>query len=118
MRSLDLSGDAKRQRVAAANRTEAKEVEIAAGEVGSGKTAKITSILLRCVPPIVIDAIEVHNFRLQALRFQHGGKAEDADRGKLAHDASRLLFAHHLTMELVSRGRTDETNFHCCHLLG
>src|SRR6266850_583227 len=117
MRSLDLSGDAKRQRVAAADRTEAKEVKIAAGEVGSGKTAKISFILLRCAPPIVVDAIEVHHFRLQALRFQHGGKAEDADRGKLAHDASCVLFAQHLAMKLVGRGRTDEADFHGCHLL-
>src|SRR5260370_12466177 len=118
MHALDLSRDAKRQRVAAADRTEAKEIKIAAGEVGPGKTAKISFILLRFLPPIVVNAIEVHNFRLQALGFQHGGKAEDADGGKLAHDASCIHFAHGLVIELVGRGRTDEANFHGCHLLG
>ena len=114
MQPLDLSGNAKRQRVAAANRTEAKKVKITAGEVGSGKIAKINFILLRFLPPIVVNAIEVYNFRLQAFCFQHGGKAEDADRGKLAHNASCLHFVHRPVIELVGRGRTDEADSHGC----
>ena len=42
MRSLDLGGDAKRYGVTAANRTEAEKVEVAAGEIISGKAAKIS----------------------------------------------------------------------------
>src|SRR5260370_32199646 len=117
MHSLDLSSDAQRQRVAAANRAEAKEIKIAAGEVGSGKTAKISVMSIRILQPTVVSAIEVHNFGLQALGFQHGGKAQDADRGKLDHDASCLRFAYRPVIELVGRGRTDEADFHGCHLL-
>ena len=75
MRSLDLSGDAKRYRVTAANRTEAEKVEIATGEVISGKAAKISFVSIRILQPTVLNAIQVHHFRLQAFGFQHSGKA-------------------------------------------
>ena len=118
MRLLDLSGDAKRERITAANCTETEEIKIPAGEVISGKTAKISFVSLRILQPTVVDAIKVHNFGLQAPGFQHRSKTQDADRGQLAHDASCFHFAHAPVIELVSRGRADEANFHGCHALG
>src|SRR5438874_1601729 len=71
MRSLDLGGDAQRHRVTAANRAEAEKVRVAVGEVIPGKTAKIgfraVLVSLRFLLPLIVDAIEVHHFRLQAL---------------------------------------------------
>ena len=118
MRALDLSGDAKRQRVAAANRAEAKEVKITTGEVSSGKSAKIGFVPIRIFQPTVVNTIEVHNFRLQALGFQHRGQAQDADRGKLPHDASCVQFSYGPVIELVGRGRTDEADSHGGHFVG
>src|SRR6478672_12286238 len=114
MRSLDLGGDAERHGVTAANRTEAKKNEVAAGEVIPGKTAKIgfSVASIRLLQPIVVNAIQVHDFRLQAFGLKHGGKAQYADRRKLAHDAGRFRFAHNTAIELIGRGRADETNFH------
>src|SRR5216684_4454217 len=111
MRSLDIGGDAQRQRVAAANRTEAEKFEVAAGEVIPGRAAKISFVSIRILPPTVINAIEVHDFRLQAFGLKHGCKAQNADRRKLAHDAGRFHFAHSTAIELIGRGSTDETNF-------
>src|SRR5438477_12057785 len=108
MRPLDLSGDAKRERVAAANRTEAEEIKITGGEVSSGKTAKISFIPVRILRPTVVNAVEVHHFRLQAPGFQHRGEAQDAHGGELAHHASCVGFAHGRVFKLAGRGRTDE----------
>ncbi len=118
VRPLDFAGDAKRYRVAAANRTEAKEVKITTGEIISGKTAKINLVAIRIPQPAVINTVQVDNFRLQTLGFQNGGKAQDADRGKLAHDASRFHFVNGPVIEPVGRRRTDEADFHLCHCLG
>src|SRR6478609_1651012 len=118
MCALDLSGDAQRERVAAANRTEAEKVEVATGEVIPGKAAKIGSSAIRTLQPTIVNAIEVHNFRLQAFGLKHGGKAKDADRRKLAHDPGCFYFAHGPLIELVGCRRTDETNLHDSHLFG
>jgi hypothetical protein len=118
MRSLDLGGDAKRHGVTAANRTEAEKVEVVRGEVIPGKTAKISFISIRILQPTVINAIQVHDFRLQAFGLKHGCKAQNADRRKLAHDASCFRFAHGAAVELIGRGSTDETNFHGWQKLG
>jgi hypothetical protein len=121
MRSLDLSGDAQRYGVTAANGAEAEKVEaikIASGEVRSGKAAKISFIAIRIPEPLIVNAIEVHNFRLQAFGLKHGGKAKDADRRKLAHDPGCFYFAHGPLIELVGCRRTDETNLHGSHLFG
>src|SRR5436305_10311459 len=112
MRSLDLGGDAKRDGVTAANRTEAEEVKIARGEIRSGKAAKIGLISIRVLEPLVVNAIDVHDLRLQAFGFQHGCKAQDADRRKLAHDPGRFHFAHSTAIKLISRGSTDEAKLH------
>src|SRR5205809_4548365 len=117
MRLLDLRGDAKRERVAAANCTETEEIKIPAGQVISGKTAKISFASIRILQPTVVDAIEVHNFGLQAPRFQHRSKAQDADWSQLPHDASCFHFAHAPVIELVGRGRADEANLHGYHAL-
>src|SRR5438445_11748135 len=111
MRSLDLGGDAQRHRVTAANRAEAEKIKIARGEIRSGKAAKIgfraVLVSLRFLLPLIVDAIEVYHFRLQAFGFQHGGKAQDADRRKLAHDAGRFHFSNSTTIKLIGRGSTD-----------
>src|SRR5262249_45817760 len=111
MRSLDLCSDAKSQRITAANSAEAKEIEITASEVSAGKAAKISFVSIRVSQPTVVDTIEVHDLRLEAFCLQHGGKTKDADRSKLAHDASCVPFAHG-AVQLVGRGRTDEADFH------
>src|SRR6476469_4354747 len=103
MRSLDLGGDAKRDGVTAANRTEAKKVEVAAGEVIPGKTAKISYIAMGILQPTVVNAIQVHHFRLQAFGLKHCGKAQDAHRGKLAHDAGRFRFSNGTAIKLIRR---------------
>src|SRR5689334_23247706 len=120
MRPLDRGGDAKRDRVTAANRTEAEKVGVASGKVIAGKAAKIgfSVASIRLLQPIVINAVQVHDFRLQAFGLKHGGKAQYADRGKLAHDAGCFRFAHSTSIELIGRGSTDETNLHDCHLFG
>src|SRR5579859_6318115 len=122
MRSLNFSGDAKRYGVTAANRTEAEKIEIASGEKRPGKAAKVAFRIAlarsRLLQPVVINAIQVYDFRLQAFGLKHGGKTQDADRRKLAHDARCFRFAHGTAIELVGCGRTDETNFHGCHLFG
>jgi hypothetical protein len=121
MRSLDFGGDAKRHGVTAANRTEPKKIKIAGGEVSSGKAAKIgfsVALVSRSLQPTIVDAIEVNHCGLQAFGLKHGGKAQYADRGKLAHDSGRFRFAHNTAIELIGRGSTDETNLHDCHLFG
>jgi hypothetical protein len=115
MCALDLSGDAQRYGVTAANGAEAEKVEaikIASGEVRSGKAAKIGSSAIRTLQPTIVNAIEVDNFRLQAFGLKHGGKAKDADRRKFAHDAGCIRFGHGPVIELVGRGGTDKANFH------
>src|SRR6478736_9439840 len=120
MRPLDFGGDAKRDGVTAANRTEAEKVEVAAGEVVPGKTAKtgFSVASIRLLQPIVINAIQVHHFRLQAFGLKHGGKTQNADRRKLAHDAGRFHFSNGTAIELIGRGSTDETDFHGWHKFG
>src|SRR6266853_824571 len=118
MRTLDLGGDAKRQRIAAANRAEAEKIKVARGEIRSGKAAKIGVISIRTLEPTVVNAIEVHHFRLQAFGLKHGCKAQNANRRKLAHDASCFHFSNSTAIELIGRGRADETNLHDCHLFG
>src|SRR4029077_1143547 len=83
-----------------------------------GKATKISLIAIRILQPTVVDAIEVHHFRLQALRLQYGGKAQNADRRKFAHDTGSFRFAYGTAIELVGCGGTDETNLHDCHLFG
>src|SRR5215471_13525088 len=116
MPSFEFAGNADGQRIAAANSAQAKEIKLPVSEPASGEAAKIRFrspfCLMRRLQPLVVDAIEVHNLRLKALFFQDGGKAEDADRRKLAHDASCIHFAHGPVTQLVGRGRTNETNFH------
>ena len=120
MRSLHLGGDAKRYGITAANRTEAEKVKVARGEVISGKTAKISfsAASIGSLQPTVVDAIKIDDFRLQAFGLKHGGKAQNADRRKLAHNAGRFCFVHGTAIKLVGRGSTDETNLHDCHLFG
>src|SRR5437763_16868025 len=103
MRLLDLRGDAQRERVTAANCTETEEIKISAGEVISGKTAKISFVSIRILQPTVVHAIEVHNFGLQAPGFQHRSKAQYADRSQLPLDACCVRFAHVSVIELVGR---------------
>src|SRR5438270_13229693 len=100
MHPLDLGGDAKGYGVTAANRAEAEKVEVAASEVVSGETAKISFIAIGILQPTVVDAIQVHHVRLQAFSLKHGGKAQYADRRKLAHDAGRFRFAYDAAIEL------------------
>src|SRR5579864_5803896 len=120
MRSLDLGGDAQRQRITAANCAEAEKVKVASGEVIPGKTAKIgfSVASIRLLQPTVVNAIQVHHFGLQAFGFQLGGKAQYADGRKFAHDAGRFRFTHGTAIKLIGRGSADETNLHDCHLFG
>src|SRR5205085_8290018 len=92
--------------------TEAVQIKFAVGEVVSGKPAKIGLLGIWISQPAVVDAIEVHNLRLQASGFQHRGKAQDADRSKLAHYADCFHFLYSSTGELVGCRRTDETDLH------
>src|SRR5262249_20077773 len=114
MQPLDFRGNAKGKRVAAAYRTEAKEIGFGRSKARSGKAAEIAFFPIQMLPTFVIDAIQVDDFRLEALGFQDSGEAQDTDRGKLAHDASRVRFAHR-PVELVGRGRTDQADVHRCH---
>src|SRR5215831_9802457 len=118
MRSLDFRSDAKRKRVTAAYCTEAKEIEFSRDKIGAGKAAKIDFVRIGVLAPFVVDSIQVDNFGFQTVRFQHCGKAQDADGGKLSHDASCIRLAHRRVAQLVGRGRADEADFHRRHLRG
>src|SRR5215471_14734287 len=118
MEALDFSRNPNRKRIAAAYRTKAKEIAFPRGEIRAGKTAKIAFVRILLLPPFIVDAIQVDDFGFQAPGFQHGGQAEDADGGKLPHDASRIRLAHRLVAQLVGRGCTNEADSHRSHFLG
>lgn len=115
MHTLEFSGNANRKRIAAADSTETKEIKMPVSEPSPGELTKISFwiafAVLRTLQPFIVDAVQVHDFRLQSLRFQNGGKAQYADGRKLANDASCVPFAHG-RVKLVGRGRTDEAHFH------
>src|SRR5215471_17268061 len=118
MQALDFSGNPNCQWIAAAYRTKAKEIAFPRGEIRSGKAAKIAFVRIGVSAPFVVDAIEVDDFGLQTVCFQHSGEAQDADWSQLAHDASRIRLTNQPVAELVGRGCADEADFHLCHLLG
>ena len=121
MQTLEFSGNANCKRIAAADSTETKEIKMPVSEPSPGELAKIrfwiTLAVIRTLQPFIIDTVQVHDLRLQALRFQNGGKAQYADGRKLANDASCVPFAHG-KVKLVGRGRTDEAHFHGGQLIG
>ena len=111
---LHFPGNPQSQRIAAANGAEAEEIEREVLEVRRSIFAEVSvAVLILDRPePVIVEAIQIQNLRLQASLLEHRRQGQDAKRRMLRDGANGISLGNFRVVKVVGRRRTNKTYFH------